>query len=79
MAKKQKRFLITQQITDGTRDYTMHFSRFYDSKKQADEDNEDNHDDCGCDEDNFEIRTELYDVKEVSDTDYKVLSKYGII
>jgi len=79
MAKKQKRFLITKNITDGSRDYTVHYSRFYDNLQQAEEDNADDHDGCGCDVDNFEIRTELYNVKEVSDADYKILSKYSII
>ena len=72
-----KRFLITQDILDVDREYRIHFITVAPDEETAANENQPEHD-GGVDVDNYEICTSLVSVREVSDEDYKVLSKLGI-
>jgi len=73
--KKLKWFYLCQEIKDGAREYSNIWIEQYYSEKEAREANEEELDDFGLD-DNGETATTLYDVREITDAEYKVLSNF---
>lgn len=77
MAKKKKikYFVVEQTIRDGEREYTMNWTKQAVSAEVLEEEYNVEHD-CGVDVEDMEIYTEDVNVQEVTEAEYKILSRF---